>query len=99
MRVFCWTVLSVKFDLIVAIAAIDGSILTRLERYYRISAALGTYYGEHLSRGSIAVSTVTITLRLPCPAAFGASFWLVLETTGRIELLLSGGEYEILPAI
>ena len=89
------------FDLIVAVAAIDRSILTRLERYFGFNPALGANYREHFSRCSVstAVSTIAITLCFSCPSAVGAPFRLILETTGGVELLLAGGKGEILTAI
>lgn len=58
------SVLSVKFDLIVAIAAIDWSVLAWFERYFGFDSALGTNYGIHLSGCPVAVS-IAITLRFP----------------------------------
>lgn len=89
------------FDLIVAVAAIDRSILTRLERYFGFNPTLGANNREHFSRCSVstAVSTIAVTLRFPCLTAFGAPFRLILETTGGVKLLLAGGEGEILTAI
>lgn len=58
-------VLSAQFEFIVAIAAINWSVFTRLKRHFGFSAALSAYYREHLPWSSVAISTIAITLRLP----------------------------------
>jgi len=57
--------LSILFNCIVALTTIHWSTFTGLERDFGIFAALGTYCGEHLAPGPIAVAIVSVTLCLP----------------------------------
>jgi len=75
----------------VAVAAVYGSVAGGLERNSRLFAAAGAGGGEEFSLGLAGV--------LLCIAACLASLRLVLEASLSIELLLTGGEHEILTAI
>ena len=82
--------LSARSDFAVAIATIHRPIFAGLERYFRIPAAIGTDYGEHLALGLIAVAIVTVSeaLRLPGLPAFMTAFGLVSITSGLVKLLI-----------
>ena len=74
-----------------AIAAIHRTIALGLERHSGLAAAVGAGSGEVLPRtaGSV-LAGVTAGL---------AALRLVLEAALRIELLLTGGEHELLAAL
>jgi len=61
--------LSVQSDFIVALTTIHWSAFTGLERYLGVFATLGAYCGEHLASGPVAVTTISVSLCLPCLAA------------------------------
>ena len=54
--------LPIRSDRNIAVAAIDRSAFTGLERYFAILAALGTHCGKHLALWSVAIAVVSITL-------------------------------------
>lgn len=70
-----------------ALAAINRTILTGLERNFRFSAAGGTGCGVHLFLG--------LQLVFAGITALFAALGLVDEATLRIEFLLTGGEDEL----
>jgi hypothetical protein len=66
-------ILSRCSDLIVAIAAINGSVAARFKGYFGVFATGCALYREHLP----VTTGFSITVRLPCLAACGTSFWLI----------------------
>ncbi len=90
--------------LIVAIAAINGSVFTGFKGNFRIRAALSANYGEHLPGRPVSVSAaaaaaVAISLLLPGPATLLTAPGLILKTTRCVKLLLTGCKCEILSTI
>ena len=81
------------------IAAIYRSVLGWLERYFSFLAAIGTYCGEHLTRGTVAVVTVSVPLCFPYLTAFGTAFGLVSIAFGLVELLFLSAEGEFTSTI
>ena len=77
-----------------AVAAVDRTIRLRLERDFRVLAALGTDHMEHLTLAAALLVTTATTL----VTAVTAARWLVLKALLRVELLLTGGEYEVVAA-
>ena len=73
-----------------ALAAVNGSVITGLEGNLSLAAAACAYSCEHFTLSSAVLLSVTASL-----AALG----LVLEAALRIELLLTGGEHELLAAL
>ncbi|GCF07481.1 hypothetical protein KDI_10450 [Dictyobacter arantiisoli] len=49
-------------DLVIARAAIDGAIILWQEWHLRFSTTLGTSYGMHFARGTLAATRTTIRL-------------------------------------
>ena len=76
-----------------ALAAVDGTIVVRLEGNLALLAAVGAGSVEHLAGGSLAA------LSLAGVAAITASLGLVGEALLGVELLLAGGENEFASAI
>jgi len=74
-----------------ALAAVNGAIGLGLERNPSLAAAVGAHSSEVLT-GTTGGVLASVTAGL---AALG----LVLETTLCVELLLTGGEYELLAAL
>ena len=75
--------LSARSYFTVTITAIYWSVLTWLERYFGLLAALGTNRGEHLTIGRpIAVVIVSRTFLFPCLTTFGTTFGLVGVASG-----------------
>jgi len=98
--------LSTRSYFTVAITAIHWSVFAWLERYFSFLATIGAYCGEHLARGTIAVSAITIAaatvsvpLCFPCLTAFGAAFGLISIAPGLEKLLILNAESELLPTI
>jgi hypothetical protein len=57
-------------DFTVAIATIDWPAIGGLKRHFGLFAALGTYGSKHLAWGTtVAVTTISIPLCLPCLSA------------------------------
>ena len=75
----------------IALAAVNRSVVGRLERNFRFLAALSASRGEELFLGLSGVLS-GIAARL-------AALRLVLETALSVEFLLTGGENEFLSAI
>ena len=74
-----------------AFAAVHGLSIRRIERNLAVLATLSANGGEHFSRASCTV--------LACITASLASLGLVVEALLSIELLLTGGEHEIIAAV
>jgi hypothetical protein len=87
--------LSTQSDFTVAIAAIDGPAVGRLKGHLGVSAAVGAYGGKHLAWESIAVTTISVPLCLPCLSARGTALRLISIALGLIELLFPSGEAEV----
>jgi hypothetical protein len=79
----------------VALLAIDRAPFSGLKRHGGFDAALGTGYGEHLTR----LLVVTIALFPPGRPALRTTRGLVLQTVRLVELLLTDAENELLPAV
>jgi len=73
-----------------ALAAVDGAVALRLERHAGLTAAVGADSREVLAGTAGSV--------LPRIAAGFAALGLVLEPALSVELLLAGGEHELVPA-
>ena len=86
--------LSVNVDFVVAVAAVNGSAVCRLEWHFGALTALCADRGEHLAgRAVIAAATTGISLLLFSRRAAGrAALGLVGITLLREEFLLAGGE-------
>lgn len=78
-----------------AIAAVDRTVVARLERNFARLATFGAHSVEHFA--GTAVTTTGITLA--GVAAGLAALRLIGETLFSEKLLLAGGECELLPAI
>ena len=76
-----------------ALAAVDGTVVVRLERNLALLAAVGAGSVEHLAGRSLTA------LSLAGVAAITASLGLVGEALLGVELLLAGGENEFASAI
>jgi hypothetical protein len=77
-------VLSVYFDFIEAIAAINGSTCSRFERDLSIFATLRAFYREHLAGRPVAAAIVPVAVAIgfvplcfPLLTARGATFRLI----------------------
>ena len=71
-----------------ALAAINRTVLTGTEGNLRLFAAVGANGGEHLTVGSLVL--------LAGVAAGLAALGLIGKTALGIELLLTGGEHELI---
>jgi len=91
--------LSVRSELGVAIATVNRPISAGLERHFSLFATLGTYCGEHLASGPVAVAAISIAVHLSGLTARGAALGLVGIAFGLEELLLFDGEGECSPTI
>jgi hypothetical protein len=91
--------LSARSYFAVAIAAVDGPAVGRLKRHFGVFAALGACGGKHLARGSVAITTTSAPVCLPCLPARGTSLGLIGIALGLKELLFLSGEAEISPTI
>jgi len=91
--------LSTQSDFIVAIATIDRPAIGRLKRHFGVFAALGAYSRKHLARETVAVTTTSIPLCLPCLAAWGTALGLISIALGLEELLFLSGKAEVSPTI
>ena len=69
--------LSAQFDLTVAIATIYWPTLAGFERYLSVFATLGAFHREHLPLGPVAAVATSITLGLPCLAAWETALRLI----------------------
>jgi hypothetical protein len=76
-----------------ALAAVDGTVVVRLERNLALLTAVGAGSVEHLAGGSLTALSLTGV------AAITASLGLVGEALLGVELLLAGGENEFASAI
>ena len=76
-----------------ALAAVDGTVVVRLEGNLALLAAVGAGSVEHLAGGSLTALSLTGV------AAITASLRLVGEALLGVELLLAGGENEFASAI
>jgi hypothetical protein len=79
----------------VAIFTVDRASFTGLKGNGGLYAALGTGYGEHLSRLLVFAEAL---FSPGCPA-FGTTGGVVLQTVRLVELLLTDTEDELLPAV
>jgi hypothetical protein len=77
-----------------ALAAVDGTVVVRLEGNLALLAAVGADSVEHLTGGSLLTA-----LCLAGIAAITASLGLVGKALLGVELLLAGGENEFASAI
>ena len=91
--------LSAGSDLGVALTTVHWPVFTRLKRYFSFLATLSAYGWEHLAPGSVAIATITVTLRLPCFAACGTAFGFVGVASGLEELLFPGSKDERSPTV
>jgi len=91
--------LSTQSDLIVAIATIYRSTFAGLERHFGVFATLSAYCGEHLPPRPVAVATISVTLCLPCLAAWETALRLVSVALGREEFLFLSAESEGSPTV
>jgi hypothetical protein len=92
-------VLSTQSDFTVAIAAIDRPAIGGRKRHFGVFAALGAGGRKHLARESVAVTTTSIPLCLPCLSACRAALGLISIALGLKELLFLSGEAEVGPTI
>jgi len=92
-------VLSTDSDFTVAITTVHRSVTSGFKGYFRILAALGTFYGEHLSLWPIAKATVSITLCFSCLATGETALGLIGEAFASKELLFFDTEGKSSPAI
>jgi hypothetical protein len=97
------SVLSSWFYFTVAVAAVYRFARAGFKRYLGVFAALGTFCGEHLSRGAVATGT-TVTAAIATLGLLGlatrwAALWLVGVAFGLVEFLLFSGEVEGSPTI
>ena len=76
-----------------ALAAVNGTIVVRLERNLALLTAVCAGSVKHLAGGSLTALSLTGV------AAITASLGLVLEALLGVELLLAGGENEFASAI
>ena len=76
-----------------ALAAVDGTVVVRLERNLALLTAVGAGSVEHLAGRSLTALSLTGV------AAITASLGLVGEALLGVELLLAGGENEFASAI
>ena len=74
-----------RCDFIVAIAAIDWPVISRLEGHFCVLATLSTHYGKHLTPRCVA--TKAIGVGVPCPPGLAAG-----RTTPRLIGVTSSGE-------
>jgi len=85
--------------LLVAVAAIDGFVATRLEGHTRLVPAVGAGGGEHLPLAPI----TTIAAATHGGLARGAALWAtgrrMHQPTGGVEFLLAGCEHKVTPAL
>ena len=80
---------------LVAVRAVDRSILTRDEWHLGLATTARACCHEHLTlRPSVAATTGVASLL----STAGASLW-VLVASGRVKFLIGGAEYEGLPAL
>jgi hypothetical protein len=79
----------------VTLFAIDRAPFPGLERHGGFDAALGTGYGEHLSR----LLVVAPALLPPSRPTLRAARRFILQTMRLVELLLADAENEFLPAV
>ena len=88
-----------------AVAAVDGLVTPRLERHFCRAAAAAAGRAEHLPLTAAAAAVkarsaaAAALLRFTRSPAIRATARLVLETLLGIELLLAGGEGELLSTI
>jgi hypothetical protein len=87
--------LSVRSNLVVALATIYRSAFSRLERDFGFLTALGARRREHLTSGPVAVAIITVTLGFPGLAAGGTALGLIGVALGLEELLFLGAEGEL----
>ena len=76
-----------------AVTAVNRTIRLRLERDFRVLAALGADHMEHLTLAAVLITTAATLV-----TAVTAACRLVLKALLCIELLLSGREYEVVAA-
>jgi hypothetical protein len=91
--------LSTRSDFTVAIATIDRPAIGRLKRHFGVFAALGARGGKHLAWESVAATTTSAPLCLPCLPARGTALGLIGIALGLKELLFFSGEAEVSPTI
>ena len=83
----------------VAVATVHRSVFTRLKRYFRILATLGTYRGKHLPLWSITITAASLAFQLPCLPTFGTTLGLVGVASQLEKLLVLSGEGKGVSAI
>ena len=76
-----------------AVTAVNRTIRLRLERDFRILAALGADHMEHLTLAAVLITTAATLV-----TAVTAACRLVLKALLCIELLLTGREHEVVAA-
>lgn len=86
------------FDLAITLIAVHRFTLAGLKGYLSLFATLATYRGEHLARTS-AGTTIAIAITPAALAACGTTLRLISVALRSKELLLTGGEAEVRPAI
>ena len=91
--------LSTQSHFTVAIATIDRSTIPRLKRYFSIFAALGACCREHLASEPVAVATISVSLCLPCLAAWGTALGLISVALRLKKVLFLSAESEGSPTI
>ena len=82
-----------RFDLVVAIAAVDCSALSRFERHFGIFATLSTHCGIHLSPRPVATGAEPV--RSPCFATGWTALRLIGIALAREEFLLLNSKGEV----
>jgi hypothetical protein len=98
--IYPWNDLAAHAHLIVAGAAIHRAIILWQERDLCLCATLSTNYAVHLAWSALTSGhTSTATLGAACRTACWAASRLVHQALLLVELLLTGGEYEILTAL
>jgi hypothetical protein len=91
--------LSVNFVFSIAIATIHWSTFTWLERYFGVFATLGANCREHLTSGTVAIATVSVTLGFPGFATWRTALRLISIASGLEEFLFFRAESEGCPTI
>ena len=75
------------------VAAIDGTIILRLERDFGFLAAIGTSHGEHLATFDAVAAAFTFA------TAIATTYRLILETFFRVEFLFARCESKFFSAV
>jgi hypothetical protein len=96
--------LSLRFNRIVAIAAIDGPVLPGLERNFCLLAALCACSVVHLALvtspcSAASAATAAAPRVFPCLSAVGTALRFIREPFSRVKLLLRCAENKLIVAV